>query len=557
MTNMTLTAAENDIFLDDKEVIAVVPTQVFVNGDTTTKTCVLCINGILYNHFIISNPADKCVCTFSIIPNDDVFITFDVGMDYLADREIFDALIGVVGVDGLYNMEVSTFESLQIRIQKSFSELSKVPGYKLNEKAVIKAMCETWYKSGSFDSGTAELWFRDFGRVPMDKKVFMVGKRFIPSKKVFGTLMKIGLDNMHQDHDVIGACAIISLFQDINKSVAYAKAVTWHEGAELLSDDGSLHLYGKEEIDYIWKHKDSSKYRRAISLAKRWEDLLIAGGGAKFSVDDNFAFLRAKNYSNVISKEFAMECGKHNIGKKQFEKLQAYYLKGCKKQCNVPMVDIAIDGLRGYTLPKNDVRGMFLGEYTDCCQHPNGVGADCAYHGTEDPDGSFVVVESKGEIVAQSWTWKNEDAVVFDNIETLGNIRPGVIDIYKAMAKQYLEKGIKQVRVGGGYDDANVGEAFERCINLVDCPDFCYTDADDAQYDVLSPAFRRSYVIFHKSNEHYMTAPAFSVENACLLAEEDGCRGVFAIVMTDEEENEYLQSYGECSIPLRIRDMVS
>jgi len=102
---------------------------------------------------------------------------------------------------------------------------------------------------------------------------------------------------------------------------------------------------------------------------------------------------------------------------------------------------------------------LFLGLYTDCCQHLDGAGASCAWHGATDINGGFYVVEDKkGTIVAQSWIWRNGRDVCFDNIECLGDIE----NRSEILKKLYFEVAnkmlgvlcITQVNVGTGYDNS-------------------------------------------------------------------------------------------------------
>ena len=99
---------------------------------------------------------------------------------------------------------------------------------------------------------------------------------------------------------------------------------------------------------------------------------------------------------------------------------------------NIP--DITIEGERfglpGATfhrLASDDIRGLFLGELTDCCQSIGGAGADCADYGfTSENSGFYVVENAKGRVIAQTWAWRGKRGeLVFDSLETLGqNVRP-------------------------------------------------------------------------------------------------------------------------------------
>ncbi|MBX9770569.1 MAG: hypothetical protein K2X29_04320, partial [Candidatus Obscuribacterales bacterium] len=133
------------------------------------------------------------------------------------------------------------------------------------------------------------------------------------------------------------------------------------------------------------------------------------------------------------------------------------------------------DGLRGYFLPRSDVRGLFLGQLTDCCQHAEGVGRDCAWYGQGSPNSGFFIVEdiNTKQIVAQSWAWKSEDGgLCFDNIEGTNRCKHSdgnlVQDIYEIAAKELTEQ-FKVVTVGTQSSDVDVSrwtEAGEMTLKL-------------------------------------------------------------------------------------------
>jgi len=114
----------------------------------------------------------------------------------------------------------------------------------------------------------------------------------------------------------------------------------------------------------------------------------------------------------------------------QIKKYQKKYgdKGGVKPEGSIP--NISIDGLdfdkhgyRFYKLPDGDIRGLFLGEMTNCCQHLAGAGEDCAKHGFTSKHGGFYVVENKdtGKIIGQSWAWRGKKGeLVWDSLESLG-----------------------------------------------------------------------------------------------------------------------------------------
>jgi len=141
---------------------------------------------------------------------------------------------------------------------------------------------------------------------------------------------------------------------------------------------------------------------------------------------------------------------------------------------NIP--DITIDGdkfdMPGATfhrLAADDIRGLFLGEMTDCCQSIGGLGAECAEQGFKSKDSGFYVVENaKGRVVGQTWAWRGQKGeLVFDSIETLGeNVKPEQWQkLTKVFARTLAEKpaDVTALLVGkGGATPKTLSRAFNK-----------------------------------------------------------------------------------------------
>jgi hypothetical protein len=147
--------------------------------------------------------------------------------------------------------------------------------------------------------------------------------------------------------------------------------------------------------------------------------------------------------------------------------------------CNIPSIRVEQGEYVLRTLPKNDPRGLFLGEFTDCCQHPGGVGSSSAFHGAFNPDGGFLVLEKKGHIRAQAWVWLSGDRLVLDNVEALGTLKSELQEIFIQAAEAWRAQGIKEVRIGTGMSDLDLS-GFPSC-NAIPTPKGCYSDAKGGQ----------------------------------------------------------------------------
>jgi hypothetical protein len=114
-------------------------------------------------------------------------------------------------------------------------------------------------------------------------------------------------------------------------------------------------------------------------------------------------------------------CHSLNVDEKTFEKALEMTPKAAKTSL-LPDVTIEHNGLRLTRLPPGDIRGLFLGEFTHCCQHLGGVGAECAVYGfTRKESGFYIVQNANDEIVGQTWATLTKKGLLLDSLETLGN----------------------------------------------------------------------------------------------------------------------------------------
>ena len=118
-------------------------------------------------------------------------------------------------------------------------------------------------------------------------------------------------------------------------------------------------------------------------------------------------------------------------------------------------------------LQKNDIRGLIVGNLSQCCQRIGGIGNDCVYYGARNEDSTFFAVMKNGTLVAQSWIWHKNGQITFDSIECVSSdYGKGVIECYKDYAKKAIkEKGVKKITVGA-YSRTGLSGIFPECDNV-------------------------------------------------------------------------------------------
>jgi hypothetical protein len=88
-------------------------------------------------------------------------------------------------------------------------------------------------------------------------------------------------------------------------------------------------------------------------------------------------------------------------------------------------------------LSRDDVRGLYLGNYAQCCQHLGAQAETCAIDSVVNPKAANMEIKLNNETVAICYTWEDlEGNICLDSIETVGG---------KAFYKKSIKDAIKQL----------------------------------------------------------------------------------------------------------------
>jgi hypothetical protein len=270
--------------------------------------------------------------------------------------------------------------------------------------------------------------------------------------------------------------------------------------------------YGKQPLHDIIQHIELPQKGRFNAAA--WGDAVLRHGPkmarlVKFAGDMpqplkdgggrwSYTLTRAEIAKNAYARgkenpQLAALCFGFGWDNQQFEsvlrEIAAYrekYAGNDNKKPDGRIPEIAIDGAafgkpghRFYKLPDGDVRGLVLGEFTDCCQHLAGEGKGCARHGFMSPESGFYVVadKEKDEIIAQSWAWRGtEGELVLDSLESLnGHMKGGqwrsLCDEFARAAAADETAAVTAVHVGmGGATPEGLGYETAGTSDLINGP---------------------------------------------------------------------------------------
>ena len=221
---------------------------------------------------------------------------------------------------------------------------------------------------------------------------------------------------------------------------------------------------------YFMRWSQRGNFSSLLDVLKLWNDVKPEDLNTEPSELMMNLLKKSKSF-HAVHPEFLSETLKHHgkdLDPKDYQDWEEEFLESQavplpKWTEKILVTELSSNGKKytGRFLPRSDVRGLHLGEHTNCCQHPDGVGEPCAFHGQCSPFGAFFVVEDpERNILAQSWVWeaqaqKGELAVTFDNIETRGlqGKERLVINIYEKAAEMM---GAKDIHIGEGYTKIDI-----------------------------------------------------------------------------------------------------
>ena len=113
------------------------------------------------------------------------------------------------------------------------------------------------------------------------------------------------------------------------------------------------------------------------------------------------------------------------------------------------------------------MEGLTVGNRTDCCFTVKGNAYSSLKHALTSKDGRILVVKKNGELIAQSWLWRNGNVLCLDNIEVSKSISEiDFLDVYLKFADEIVEKSARYERDETSLKNVVIGRAyFDKKIN--------------------------------------------------------------------------------------------
>ena len=205
----------------------------------------------------------------------------------------------------------------------------------------------------------------------------------------------------------------------------------------MLTPDKAHQLFGGFELKYdadfrefllanMEKVLNNPEYVSFVaSVQRQFSDIKAINSNRALTWELAISYVQTNKFTsvNVGNERVAEISAIAGYSQADFNTLQQIYNYGKQRTfSSIPRIEQSAEKTSGkYTyeiLRLDDPLAMAIGTLTDCCQELNNCAEVCMEHSMVDKNGRvFVIKDEQGNIVAQSWVWRNKDVLCFDNIE--------------------------------------------------------------------------------------------------------------------------------------------
>ncbi len=143
--------------------------------------------------------------------------------------------------------------------------------------------------------------------------------------------------------------------------------------------------------------------------------------------------------------EYKLEGPIHEIGLGKPQIVQKarewYQIMRERQYSSIPKIQGNLDDEYTYEmLDLDDPLALAVGYITKCCFLIDGLSKESLYYSISNKNGRTFIVRKNGELIAQSWAWRNGNVLCFDNVEARGNYSyDKLLETYQKASEELLE----------------------------------------------------------------------------------------------------------------------
>lgn len=194
-------------------------------------------------------------------------------------------------------------------------------------------------------------------------------------------------------------------------------------------------------INKILSSEDTDLSKHFSSIYNDWEMLYDKLNG---SISNKRILELYKNPVTLLKPdEYRLEEPLQEIGTsnaKVIEKARDWYQIMRERQYStIPKVRGTNGEYEYEMLDLDDPLALAVGYITRCCFLINGLSSESLYHSISNKNGRTFIVKRAGELIAQSWVWRNGNVLCFDNVETRGKYNADtLLEVYKQASEELI-----------------------------------------------------------------------------------------------------------------------
>ena len=296
-------------------------------------------------------------------------------------------------------------------------------GYRQIQELLLTVPKHIYRKDSSF--------ITDFGECLDDFRIVKIKKTLI--KEGF----KINQDNFIYDlykQNKDSSYTLMINMQDYPKSTALLRDLMEEsELSNVITPSICNDLFYNFKMSYNKEFKELFLYnirdiikdnvlRYYISFIQRkFDEIKKFYNNKKLTLDMCLNYVRNNTLENVeVGNEIlADNLSKYGYSQEQFEVLQKIYNVGKQRiYSSIPRVTGTYKNYRYEIARLDSDLPLYIGDKTSCCQRLGLLGESCMVHSMTNPNGRlFYVYDEDGDLVSESWVWRNKDVICFDNIQ--------------------------------------------------------------------------------------------------------------------------------------------
>ena len=241
------------------------------------------------------------------------------------------------------------------------------------------------------------------------------------------------IDNIYKSNED-GTCTLMINMQEYPKSTILLREFMEENELEgLLTPEICDDLFSDFKMKYNSEFKDllinnfnkimnDDNYRFYIShIQRKFDEIKKFNCNRKINLEIALDYVKNNSleYVDLGNELLADHMSKIGYNQEKYNRIQEIYNIGKRRlYSSIPRIYNKTDKYQYEIVRLDDITPLEVGELTDCCQKLDALGESCMIHSMIDKNGRlFVIKDLEGNLISESWVWRNKDVICFDNIE--------------------------------------------------------------------------------------------------------------------------------------------